>query len=241
MIERMSAFDRKYEPDQIEAFCHAYLDRKIRPMRKVIELAKQGALLTRDGRETRPFDPNPHTFAGYVARERKRRRGSTRGSALDRPDDVLEGLRRRMIAVADQELTHWERKRTGNRDPEQLRQITRLMREISAMPKPGEGRSRAPGQRDENGQMVDGASKGIAGKMLAAHRRSQTAPEPLTAEEGKAETTNDSAHNRSNAHENRNDDNPSAPDPSTRGAASVGLEPASSHLQLAARRIAQGA
>ena len=112
----MARFDRVYEPDQIEAFLHAYLDRKIRPMRKVCDMARGGQLLTRDGRETRPFDPNPHTFAGYVARERRRRRGAPRGSALDRPDDVLEGLRKRMIAVADQELTFVERQRRGKRD-----------------------------------------------------------------------------------------------------------------------------
>jgi len=219
----MARFDRVYEPDQIEAFLHAYLDRKIRPMRKVCDMARGGQLLTRDGRETRPFDPNPHTFAGYVARERRRRRGAPRGSALDRPDDVLEGLRKRMIAVADQELTFVERQRRGKRDPEHLRQIARVLREVAALPKPGEGRGRQPGKRDHNGVMVDGQTEGgIAGKLLAAHRRAP-APEPLTAEQGQTENTDDSAHARINAHDNGDE-----PEPTGQGA-----EPGSSARETA--------
>ena len=226
----MSAFDRRYEPDAIEAVLYAYLDRKQRPLRKVLEMGRLGQLRTRDGREVRPFDCNEDTMRGYLTRERKRRRGAPRGSALDRPDDVLEGLRKRMIAVADQELTFVERQKRGKRDPEHLRQIARVLREVAALPKPGEGRGRQPGKRDHNGVMVDGQTEGgIAGKLLAAHRRAP-APEPLNAEETKAENTDNGAHARINAHDSGDEPEPTGqgaePGSSQRGAARLVPSPA---------------
>jgi hypothetical protein len=189
----MSAFERRYSEDQIETAVTAYLDRGIRPQRKVLELAAAGQLQARDGRILKPFTMNRHTYADFLTRERKRRRGPMPRNALERPDDVMEGMRRRMIAVANDELTHAEKQRRGKRDPEHLRQIARLMREVAALPGPKDGRSRQPGARDQNGKMVDGASEGIAGKMLAAHRRAQTAPELPSKQETQAETEDASA------------------------------------------------
>jgi len=128
-----------------------------------------------------------------------------------------------MIAVADQELTFIERQRRGKRDPEHLRQIARVLREVTALPKPGEGRSRQPGKRDHNGAMVEGQTEGgIAGKLLAAHRRAP-APEPLNADQTQTEDTDDSGHARINAHDNGDQDNP----------AEQGAEPGSSGREVA--------
>ena len=186
----MSTFERVYSEEAIAAAVHSYLDRKIRPARLVIQLAREGNLTTRTGEKVPAFELNPHTFRDFITRERKRRRGPVKGggmNSLSNPDDVLEGLRRRMIALADSELGVCERQRQGKRDPEHMRQIARLVREVAALPKPGEGRSRTPGDRDANGKMVDGKTTGgIVGKMLNAHR-TRPATEPIIEDKAPAE------------------------------------------------------
>ena len=195
----MSKFERRYSEDQIDACTHAYLDRGIKPKRVILEQAKHGQLKAKDGRTLKPFEMNPASFNTYLATERKRRRGPKFGQgmdALDRPDDVMEGMRRRMIAVANDELAYAERQRKGKRDPEHLRQIARLMREVAALPGPKDGRSRQPGS-NTGGQRTDGQSRdGMAGKLLAAHRSSPATEHHIT-EESEAENTNASANTRS--------------------------------------------
>jgi hypothetical protein len=190
----MSKFERRYSDEQIAAAVHCYLDRKIRPAKAVMQLAREGNLVGRDGRTVPAFSIGESYLRILVTNERKRRRGPVKGggmNSLSNPDDVLEGLRRRMIALADSELGVCERQRQGKRDPEHMRQIARLVREVAALPKPGEGRSRTPGDRDANGKMVDGKTTGgIVGKMLNAHR-TRPATEPLTTQEGSAENGNE--------------------------------------------------
>jgi hypothetical protein len=128
-----------------------------------------------------------HTLRDYVQRERRRRTGRINGHALDNPDDVLEGLRRRMVGLAHAEVAYVEGQKKGKRDPEHMRQIVRLMRELAALPKPGEGRGRAPGQR-ENGEKQSGETTGgLAGSLLAAHRRTPAQEAPLTARDANGE------------------------------------------------------
>jgi hypothetical protein len=171
-------FERTYSDDEMEAALTAYLDRGIRPQRRVIEMAAAGQLLTKDGRKVRPFTLNAHTFRDYLQRERRRRTGRLPGHALDNPDDVLEGLRRRMVGLAHAEVAYVEGQKKGKRDPEHMRQIVRLMRELAALPRPGEGRGRAPGQR-ENGEKQSGETTGgLAGSLLAAHRRTPAQEHP---------------------------------------------------------------
>jgi len=186
----MSAFERRYSDEQIAAAVHSYLDRKIRPARAVLKLAREGNLLDRRGQEVPAFTMGEAYLRALVTAERKRRRGPVKSggmNALSNPDDVLEGLRRRMIALADAELGVCERQRKGKRDPEHMRQIARLVREVAALPKPGEGRSRTPGKRDETGAKPEGQSRdGMVGALLHAHRRSP-ATEPHTTDETQAE------------------------------------------------------
>jgi hypothetical protein len=188
----MSKFERRYSDAQIAAAVHCYLDRKIRPARLVLKLAREGNLTGRDGKEVPAFTMGESYFRTLVTGERKRRRGPVKTggmNSLSNPDDVLEGLRRRMIALADAELGVCERQRQGKRDPEHMRQIARLVREVAALPKPGEGRSRTPGKRDENGQRPEGESRNaMVGALLHAHRRSP-ATEPPNTQEGSAENT----------------------------------------------------
>jgi hypothetical protein len=194
-------FERRYSDDELEAAITAYLDRGIKPMRVVVDMAAAGQLSTKDGRKVRPFQMSLHTLRDYVQRERRRRTGRINGHALDNPDDVLEGLRRRMVGLAHAEVAYVEGQKKGKRDPEHMRQIVRLMRELAALPKPGEGRGRAPGQK-ENGQKQSGETTGgLAGSLLAAHRRTP-APEPPSQQQAQAENTSNGATTRSDTAQN---------------------------------------
>jgi len=188
----MSAFERRYSDEQIAAAVHSYLDRKIRPAKAVLQLARDGNLLDRRGQEVPAFSMGEAYLRALVTDERKRRRGPVKTggmNSLSNPDDVLEGLRRRMIALADSELGVCERQRQGKRDPEHMRQIARLVREVAALPKPGEGRPKVPGAK-ENGVQTEGRTRtGIVGQMLHAHRQGAPATEPLTTDKGSAENT----------------------------------------------------
>lgn len=238
----MSKFERRYSEDQISACVHAHLDRKIRPKRRILELAEAGQLTARDGRTLKPFTMNPLSFNGFITAERKRRRGPKFGQgldALDRPDDVMEGMRRRMIAVANDELTFAEKQRRGKRDPEHLRQIARLMREVAALPGPKDGRSRQPGHK-ENGRMPEGESRGgLAGAMLAAHRRESTAPEPPSKHETQAETEDASAHTRINETTEQTEDTSPGPAIGDRQRAEGASDPRSLAYAAAQRSIPQ--
>jgi hypothetical protein len=196
----MSAFERRYSDEQIAAAVHSYLDRKIRPAKAVLKLAREGNLLDRHGHEVPAFTMGEGYLRTLVTGERKRRRGPVKTggmNALSNPDDVLEGLRRRMIALADSELGVCERQRQGKRDPEHMRQIARLVREVAALPKPGEGRSKTPGAK-ENGVQTEGRTRtGIVGQMLHAHRQGAPATELPTTEK----TTAENAAQRINAAE----------------------------------------
>lgn len=204
----MSNFDRRYSEIEMETAISYYLDRKVKPLRRVVEMAEQGQLVTREGIQLRPFTINAGYLRSSITLERKRRAGTTGRTALADPDDVLAGMRKRMIMMAEQELRHAERQKRGKRDPEHLRQIARLLREVSALPKPGENRSRAPGQRDANGVQPDRQSaNGLAGKMVNAMRR-ETASEHNTESEAHAENATDGAPASANATQNQSDGGP---------------------------------
>jgi hypothetical protein len=222
-------FERRYSDDELEAAITAYLDRGIKPMRVVVDMAAAGQLSTKDGRKVRPFQMSLHTLRDYVQRERRRRTGRINGHALDNPDDVLEGLRRRMVGLAHAEVAYVEGQKKGKRDPEHMRQIVRLMRELAALPKPGEGRGRAPGQK-ENGQKQSGETTGgLAGSLLAAHRRTPAQEHP-SQQETQAENTNASSTTRSDTaqQDTEHDDSGSSDRPGVqhvRGLTSMPLTP----------------
>ncbi len=199
----MSGFDQKYTQDQRDSAIHAALDRHITPRKAIVELAKRGELLTPDGRKVRPFDLNIYTLRGWTRAAERRRQGKIDGRIND-PDDALEGLRTRMLIIGNDELTYWERKPRGKRDHEQIRQIARMLREAAAIPRKGEGRGRAPGQKVDGVQTEGRSRAGMVGSLIAAHR-AKPAPEPPSQTEPKAENADNSAHTRSEPTQERAD------------------------------------
>jgi hypothetical protein len=175
MIPPMAArFEAVYTDDQRDAIAHAYEDRRIRPARRVVELAAAGELEIND-RTLEPFTCSQNTVRDFAAKLRKRRAGEISSQlAKAAPRDAIESLRRRLVNAADAELAAIEkRQKNGKSVPgEELRQVARAVREIAAIPGPNDARPAAPGAR-VNGER-DGAEtkagQGLAGKILHAHR-----------------------------------------------------------------------
>lgn len=181
----MSAFQQKYSADQKAAVAEAWLERGIRPYSHVKALGKAGELTLR-GAKVDPFDMPIGTMTGLIRNERKRRAGNVESPFRNvSPLDAVDALRLELLAVADAEIRWLKRQRTGKRDPDRMRQIARVLREIAALPGAKEGRTHQPGQRDPATQRQnEGPTRnGLAGAILAASRSNggnegPPAPEP---------------------------------------------------------------
>jgi len=182
----MKVADPKYTPEQRAAAAEAYVDRGVRPARRVAELAAAGELIP-----GQRFEISPDYVLKLAAALRRRRAGEA-SSALARqpPRDAVEAIRRRLAAAIDHELTLIEtlQRRRGRDDRdvlERLRQIARLSREFAALPGPTDPRPVPPGQRHidpatgesrNNGGPIRG---GLAGAMLRDIRQAAaTDPDP---------------------------------------------------------------
>jgi hypothetical protein len=189
----MPPFTAKYTDEQREAVAQAYEDRGIRPARRIRELAQAGEL-TWKGEPLEAFDMPEPSILCYAGNLRRKRAGKVKSTLADLPHrDAVESLRRRLLAAADQHLIDYEKaqKKPGAKpDPELLRQIARATREIAAMPGPKEPKPVAPGQRRRNGDgHEDGRTGGgIAGQILAAHRKQ---PRGETAQRAQTTQTQD--------------------------------------------------
>lgn len=170
----MASFQRKYTDEQREALCEAYEDRRVRPARRVVELAAAGEL-THKGQKVEPFTVGEDYIRDQVRHLRKRRRGLTTSElAQAAPRDAIEILRRRLVNAADAMLADSERdirRDPKTADPERLRQIARLVREAQAIPGPNEPRKPSPGQKVEGEREGAPTRHGLAGKILADARR----------------------------------------------------------------------
>ena len=189
---KMPAFVEKYTDAQRDAAAHAYEDRGIRPYSRVSQLAAAGEL-THNGQKLDPFEMPPNTVADLVRKLRRRRRGEqTSQLAQQPPRDALEALRRRLINLADRELAHEEKRKPGDVEPEKLRQLVRVARELAALPGPGDPRPTAPGQRKDGERNGAETKGGLAGKLLSSHRATATgSPEAQTVPRTHEETHSD--------------------------------------------------
>lgn len=167
------AFAPVYSDEQREAIATAYEDRKIRPAKRVCELAAAGDLEHR-GAKLDPFTVPENTVRDLARDLRKRRTGErTSQLAALEPRDAIEALRRRLVNAADAMLDDLEqkvKKDAGTADPERLRQITRAVREAAALPGPTDPRPTAPGSK-AGGKRNGGATQGgLGGELLKAAR-----------------------------------------------------------------------
>jgi len=172
----MPAFQTVYTSTQREALAVTYVDRKVRPARRVVDLAAAGSLEL-DGVTLEPFKTNENTVRDEARKLRNRRAGKVKSEvAAMPPRDAVEALRRRFVNVLDAELEAVENRPRGKRDPERLRQIARALREVAAIPGPTEPRPVKPGQKNPGTQTTNGGTTkgGLAGAILAADARVST-------------------------------------------------------------------
>ncbi len=189
----MGRLETKWTAEQREAVATAYLDRGIRPAKRIQQLARTGQLAP--GLE--PLDMPTSTIYAAARQLQQRRAGEAlRGQSPARTSQTVQGLRRRLTIVADRELGILEAeqlKANKTSEPQQRRRITlirelgRAVREIAALPQEGE-RGIPPGT-EQHGQRAHGGPEPgpntLAGRALAAHRARQaggegTVPPPTT-------------------------------------------------------------
>jgi hypothetical protein len=170
----MPSFAHVYTDQQREALATTYEDRGVRPARRVAELAAAGEL-TLDGDKLAPFATTENTVRDCARKLRNRRAGELKSSlATLPPRDAVEVLRRRLISLADRELSVLEHSRRGKVQIERLRQIVRVVREASALPGPDDPRPAQPGQRKPGTGEHEGGrtSGGMAAAILGAASQS---------------------------------------------------------------------
>lgn len=202
----MPAIEAKYSAAQREAIATAYVDRGVRPASRVVQLAAEGKL-TLDGETLDAFDTRIGTVRDAARKLRLRRAGSAHSATVKAdPRDAVEALRRRLIALADRELAVLENRRRGTVDPERLRQIARVVREVAALPGPSDPRPPTPGRSNATTQRTGAeTTSGLAGSLLKA--AGMAAPRVQT-REGKTardlhhtQGTRDSSSAAAHAHE----------------------------------------
>lgn len=168
----MSRWEAVYTDPQRDAVERAWLERGIRPARRVAALAAAGELEGLD-----PFTIPEATVRDIGRRARKRQAGEVRSALAQLPHrDAINTLRVRLLAASDRELERLERRQRAGRDVpgEELRQIARAVRELAALPGPDDPRPVPPGQRDparqgpdKRGERNGGPTRGgLAGAIL---------------------------------------------------------------------------
>jgi len=175
IMQRMAIPAQKYSAGQREALAVAFEVRRIRPARRVVEMAAAGEL-EHNGVRLEPFEANEASVRGYAAYLRKRRAGQLSSPLEDASRrDAVERLRVRLVRAADAELRSIERRqREGVPVPgEEIRQVARAAREIASLPGLDDPAPVAPGLRTPGtGQKESGTTRGgLAGQIIAAAKR----------------------------------------------------------------------
>src|SRR3954449_11898117 len=101
-------FHERYSEEEREALAAAYADRRIRPARRVVELAAAGEL-EHNGQRLDPFEASESSVRGLASKRSRRRAGQvpSRLAAVD-PGDAVEVFRRQLVAVAEHGITQLE-------------------------------------------------------------------------------------------------------------------------------------
>lgn len=172
-------FPSRYSEDQRAAVAHAYNVQKLRPVKRIAELAKAGRLRDEFGEELPAFEVALATIPHLARRARRKAAGTDRkGLATVPHETAMEAMRKRLVAIAEHEIDRMERAQRGKKAVKlaDIREAARLLRELAAMPADG-SRPAAPGKVDrttgtKNGDATRG---GKAGTLLAEHRASRPA------------------------------------------------------------------
>lgn len=171
----MAGYPRVLSDQQRLGVQQAYAERNIRPIRRIVELAREGEL-TANGELIPAFELKESTARDVGVRYAQRLAGVRETPLADvQPRDAIEQLRRRLVSATDASLGLVEHKMATKKQPangEELRQLARAVREIAAIPGSGVGGApakTAPGSHVPGKGKLDGAtSGGLAGSVIAA-------------------------------------------------------------------------
>jgi hypothetical protein len=173
----MAFMAEKYSREQKEAAALAYVDRGIRPARRVVELAAAGEL-EHNGEKLPAYDITADMVRHSGAQLRKQRLGQARSPVADLPRrDGVEIFRRRLASYIDHELMRLERaQRKSRSDPKTAITIAQLVKTYAAIPDRDDPRPPAPGQKILGAGNVTNGGKiaGEGARMLDAMRGPRT-------------------------------------------------------------------
>lgn len=176
----MGIAERKYTDEQRQAVIHARVERRLTGA-VVSALAAKGELENVAGERLPAFEIAKDYVYGLGAQEERRRSGARTSALVSQPpEDAIEELRRRLVEVLDREslrLVGSSRQYPKRAlDVEQARKVGRAVRELAAMPAPGE-RGVQPGRTAQGAPAGEGTSKRstMAGQLIAAAQGSATA------------------------------------------------------------------
>lgn len=199
----MGAFQTRYSKEQKEAVAHAFLDRGIRPLAKILTMAQEGQL-TLHNRRIEAFEMVAGSAREEIKRERRRRAARVGTGLPSMPHaDAMEDARKRLLGVVENELSVMERKQrakpnTTHIDPATVREWARAMREISHLSPDAETQGRRPGQTASDGSKQEGETRnGLAADILRDARKPPV-PSPPTPQ-GEQEATAPSTAQESSA------------------------------------------
>jgi hypothetical protein len=144
---------------------------------RVVQLAASGELEHPAGARLGPFEVPENTVRSIARRERIRRAAAQAAVPLvdQPPRDAVERLRQRLIVGVDVELTRIEIEQAagGRVTGEELRQVARAVRELTAIPGPTDPRPPAPGAKRNGVRYGSETRGGLAGKIMAASREAE--------------------------------------------------------------------
>jgi hypothetical protein len=197
----MAGWLRKYSDRERAALERAGCDMRVRPFRRIVELAAAGRLPVLDGEEpVAAFEIPESTVRAIVRSGDAKRQGLKLRAELARlpADDRATVLERRLAALVDLELQRLEQRAlTHQREPidlEQCRRLARTIRELRAMPAKGTGPApRAPGQRAGDGTSApdkQASPSSLAGQILRASDAHATRTGTGTAPDSTTDATN---------------------------------------------------
>lgn len=185
-------FESPYSDEQRDAVTTAYLDRGIRPAKRVSALARAGEL-THGDEKLDPFTVGENTIRDWARHRRRQRAGEDNGKLSQLPPlDAVEAIRRRLINAIDSELGHLERAQ-NRRKPLTDKQLATMARvadiasRAAKIPAPTDPKPQ-PGRANTIGSPQPGPNT-IGSKLLAAHARNPETGSAHVAEGGDAVST----------------------------------------------------
>lgn len=170
----MTTWASEYTDQQRQAIYTAYFVSRIENQSHIGRLARAGEL-TFEGQQLDAFNIPDATVRSWLNTERRRRAGAARSELVKKtPEDAVEALRRRLVSFLDHETLRIDKQmRTRPNIPldvEHIRRLVRTVRELAALPGPGERGK--PATKPTDGRLSTGEPKPApdsqAGKLMAA-------------------------------------------------------------------------